>query len=408
MDFHTFIAQYAQANTAELALKAHLFPQIDIKKAIVQIQGRQKAKHKLPTWVANPSLIFPAALSVEQSSSEITAKFKAAWLAEQLKKQGHFCTQLADFTGGFGVDSFYFSQEFEKVVYTEQKAELAQIVAHNFKVLGANHIACVAKEMTIENLQSYENQAFNCIYLDPARRDKRQQKVFSLQDCEPNILALLPHLWAKTRFVLLKTSPMLDLKKAVKELACVQQILVLAVDNECKEVLYLLENKELTNYIPIHTINITSNRGVQKFTFTEETEQETVANFALPQQYLYEPNVAILKSGAFKSIAHHFSLHKLHTHTHLYTSTDLVADFAGRIFKILHVCKFDKKEILAYLPVNQANIAVRNFPFTVEEIRKKTGIKDGGQYYIFAVTDCENRKIVLITALAQFNLGSLG
>lgn len=434
LDFQNFVKEHAQADVLKLALQAHLYPKIAIKLAIQQIQGRQKAKTKLPFLYANENIAYPISLSVEQCSSEMAANFKANLLKKLLefdtKTEENITnhttisntnlTTLIDLTGGFGIDSYFFSKVFEKVIHIEQQQELSEIAAHNFMVLQATNISCYCGN-GLDFLQTY-SEPITCLYIDPARRDKNSQKVVSLEDCEPNLVEILPFLWQKTTAILLKTSPMLDLKKAILQLTtlqpnCVHDVVIVAVENECKEVLYYLTNPSISNQniteinkqINFHTFNLHTNKANQEFSFSETDEQNLTISYQKPLQYLYEPNAAVLKSGAFKTVAHHFGLHKLHSNTHLYTSENLVSDFVGRTFAILQVCKFDRKEILQHLAnlqtnqeLNQqknlqANISVRNFPLSVEEFRKKTGIKDGGEIYIFAATDINNHKIVMIT-----------
>ena len=435
-DFQNFVKEHAQADVLKLALQAHLYPKIAIKLAIQQIQGRQKAKTKLPFLYANDSIAYPISLSVEQCSSEMAANFKANLLKKLLqldtKKEDNITnsatnhtinnknlTTLIDLTGGFGVDCYFFSQFFDKVIHIEQQSELSEIAAYNFTVLQATNISCYS-ENGLNFLQTY-SEPITCLYIDPARRDKNRQKVVSLEDCEPNLIEILPLLWQKTTAILLKTSPMLDITKAISQLStlqpnCVRDVIIVAVENECKEVLYYLTNQnsaETNQQINFNTFNLHPNKINQEFLFSATDEQNVSVSYQKPLQYLYEPNAAVLKSGAFKTVAHHFGLHKLHKNTHLYTSDNLVSNFVGRTFAILQVCKFDKKEILqhlANLQINkeanqmgnqqkspQANISVRNFPLSVEEFRKKTGIKDGGEIYIFAATDLDNHKIVIIT-----------
>lgn len=378
-----FILKNENADVRELALKGNLYPHIPLPLVLQQIAGRQKAKTKLPTFHQTAHIVYPAAISLEQCSSEQTALFKA-----NLLKGKH----LIDLTGGFGIDTYFLSRSFEKVDYVEPNEILASIAKHNFNILKADNvwIHINQAETFLQNLSG----KVDCIYLDPARRDTANRKVFLLEDCEPNLLELAEILLEKAQSVLVKTSPMLDIDLAVKSLqGKVQKIIVLAIENECKEVLYFLgkSNEKLL----IETVNLTKNES-QYFSFEKEVESSLSNHYALPQRYLYEPNVAVLKAGGFKSLAQHFQLSKLHTNSHLYTSQDLVENFAGRAFEVKAICQLDKKTLLAYLPDNKANIAVRNFPMTVEQIRKKTGIKEGGEVYLFATTDYQDRKIVVV------------
>jgi 16S rRNA G966 N2-methylase RsmD len=378
-----FILENENAEVHQLALRGNLYPNIPLVPVIQQIAGRQKAKTKLPTFYRTANILYPSLLSLEQCSSEQSAIFKA-----NLLKGKH----LVDLTGGFGIDAYFLSQSFAKVDYVEQNEVLAKIAQHNFKILKA------------DNLQVYTSQAetflqnmpekVDCIYLDPARRDSAKRKVFLLEDCEPNLLKILPILLEKAQCVLVKTSPMLDVELAVKSLqGKVQKIIVLALENECKEVLYFLGKANEKLYI--EAVNLTKN-GNESFSFEKEKEASLSNNYSLPQRYLYEPNVAVLKAGGFKSIASHFKINKLHISSHLYTSNHLVENFTGRTFEIQAICQLDKKELAAYLPDNKANIAIRNFPMSVEQIRKKIGIKEGGEVYLFATTDYRNKKIMII------------
>ncbi|MCU0390402.1 MAG: class I SAM-dependent methyltransferase [Thermoflexibacter sp.] len=379
-----FIIKNENADVRLLALKGHLFPNLPLSLVIQQIAGRQKAKNKLPFLYHHHNIIYPPLLSLEQCSSEQTAQFKANLLEGKT---------LVDLTGGLGVDTYFFSKYFGKVDYIEQNADLAAVAKHNLNELGVRNIQFHAMhaEEFLKNLKT----KIDCIYLDPARRNEANRKLVLLEDCEPNLLQLLPILLEKAHQVLVKTSPMLDIDLAMKSLGQnLQKVIVLAVDNECKEVLYLLGSKSATS--DIETINIDKENRQQLFSFTKESESTASISYALPQQYLYEPNAAILKAGGFKSIASVFQINKLHLHSHLYTSTHLVPHFVGRSFVITAISKLDKKELKKYLPDNKANIAVRNFPISVEEIRKQTGIKEGGDIYLFATKDIKEKKIVLI------------
>lgn len=381
-----FIIENENADVRQLALKAHLYPHLPIPELIVQIATRQKAKTKLPTFYAEERVIYPSALSLEQCSSEQTATYKANLVKGKL---------LIDLTGGLGVDAFFFSRHFEKVIYVERNEDLAAIAKHNFEVLGAKHITVINSDAQ-EFIKKFHEKV-DYIYLDPARRDQANRKVVLLEDCEPNILGMLPLLDTK---VVLKTSPMLDIDLATRSLGYVTEVLILAVENECKEVVYFIDKNhqqaQFSKNQIIKTVHLAKNQ-IQTFSFHQQEEETVEVPLALPQNYLYEPNAAILKAGAFKTVAKTYGINKLAIHTHLYTSTHLVENFAGRIFHIQAICKLDKKELASYLPDNKANITVRNFPLSVEEIRKKTSIKDGGDIFLFAITNCEGKKVVLVS-----------
>ncbi len=367
--------------------------------------ARQKAKYKLPTWFTNRNLIFPAPLSVEQASSEITANYKSRIFYEFLNNletnagrvlnptsvEKHF--NCIDLTGGMGLDTYALAQVFESVVYVEQNALLAQIAKYNFEVLGQKNIKVLNENSVLFTLST--SQPIANFYLDPHRRDVAKNKVFKIEDCEPNILTI-KHLLES---YMVKFSPMLDIKLALEQLGGtplenVSEVHVVAVENEVKELLFL--GKKTFENTKIICVNFLSNNRQQNFEFNYEIEQKLHINYSKPSKYIYEPNATILKAGAFKSVANHFNISKLATNSHLYTSEVLVENFAGRSFVCEAVCKFDKKEISAQLPDNQANISTRNFPLKPEEIKKKLGLRDGGEYYLFATENYEKQKIVLI------------
>jgi 16S rRNA G966 N2-methylase RsmD len=392
-----FIKNHFNDEITSLLLQAKKYPNLNIPDLVWQIKARQKAKTKLPEWFDNESVIFPKMLSVEQSSSEITAKFKANLV------QGE---TLIDLTGGMGVDIAYMSKSFKKAVYTEQNVDLCKIVAYNFEQLRIENVTFVGGN-SIDFLE-IENKNYSWIYLDPHRRDDTGNKVVSLQDCEPNVLEIKDFLFTKTDNILLKSSPMLDINLAVADLQNVVNIYVVAVENEVKEILFHLQ-KNYQEMPQFHAVNCTTGFSllnsptayrlkpvVQDFTFKKSEEKNAVIKMGSPQAYLYEPNAAILKSGGFRIIAQHFDLQKIAPHSHLYTSVDLVENFPGRIFKIEGVCKLDKKEISKYLSENKANITIRNFPLSVKQIREKLKLSEGGNTYLFATADAQNQKIVIV------------
>jgi 16S rRNA G966 N2-methylase RsmD len=346
-------------------------------------------------------------LSVEQSSSEITAKFKANLVSGET---------LIDLTGGLGVDIAYMSKNFKKAIYFEQKADLLNVTKYNFEQLGIENVEFVegnSVDYLTTNAGWQLHWGFNpasieglWIYLDPHRRDDTGSKVVRLQDCEPNILAIKDLLFEYTDNILLKASPMLDIDLAISDLGNVSQVYVVAVENEVKEVLFHIQNKnagrvlnpasvENTDKVVLNAINLTKSYSTT-LSFTKSEEKNASIKLGLPKQYLYEPNAAIMKSGAFRFIAQHFDLQKIAPHSHLYTSLELAENFQGRIFKIIAVCKLDKKEISKHLTDKKANITIRNFPLTVQQIRDKLKLSDGGNVYLFATTDSQNQKIVIV------------
>jgi 16S rRNA G966 N2-methylase RsmD len=380
--YEDFITNHLNADTQKLLLSAHRYPDVNMRYVAAQIMALQKVKDKIPSWYS-PALYFPFALSIEQASSEATACFKASLF--QGKK-------MIDLTGGMGIDAFFWSKSFEKVTYLEQNEELAAATKQNFETLKAINIETFA--ISAENFLEKNNEKFDLIYLDPARRDDQKRKVFLLEDCQPDIVDLKEMLLQRSAKILVKTAPLLDLKSAMLSLKYVTQIWVIAVKNECKEVLYLLENQSIPiENVPIHAVSLGTETKV--FTTTIQTESEAISDFSAPLQYLYEPDASLLKAGAFKSFGAQFGLKKLNLHTHLFTSEELIENLPARVFKINAVCKYDKKTILGQLKSPKANIATRNFVDTPDEMRKKLGIKEGGDQYLFGVTTIAGRQEVI-------------
>jgi 16S rRNA G966 N2-methylase RsmD len=406
----SFIKSHQNDEVTTLLLQAKKYPNINIPDLVLQIKARQKAKSKLPEWFENEDVIFPKILSVEQSSSEITAKFKANLVSAET---------LIDLTGGMGVDIAYMSKNFKKAIYFEQNSDLVGVTKYNFEQLGIENIEFVEGNSVdylttnagwvkppVELPASIES---SWIYLDPHRRDDTGSKVVRLQDCEPNILAIKDLLFKHTDNILLKASPMLDIDLAILDLGNVSQVYVVAVENEVKEVLFIIQSYtninagrvlnpacvENTVEAIINAVNLTKINSTTLI-FTKSEEKNASVKVSSPKQYLYEPNAAIMKSGGFRFVAQHFDLQKIAPHSHLYTSDELVENFQGRIFKIIAVCKLDKKEISKHLTENKANITIRNFPLTVQQIRDKLKLSDGGSEYLFATTDAQNQKIVIV------------
>ncbi|MEL7001518.1 MAG: class I SAM-dependent methyltransferase [Bacteroidota bacterium] len=380
-----FIDENEFADPFSLALKYKEIDGADISIIIDQIKGRAIAKKKLPLWHSKTDVVYPPKISLEQCSSQETGLYKASLVSGKT---------IVDLTGGAGVDLYFLSQNFDKAFYIERNYDLLQVSEHNFSVLKADNVQCF--NSTSETFLSNFSKEADVIYLDPARRATSGKKVFQLEDCEPNVIEMLPMLLSKGKKVLIKTSPMLDVSSGLKNLRNVKEVHIVSVENECKELLYLISDKaEGPN---IKTVNIKRNGQNQCFNFMLENEAEAHLNvFSKPLNYLYEPNASILKSGAFKLISQHFDVMKLHPNTHLYTSKTLVDNFPGRTFEIKEITKYNKKEIAKALPDKKANIAARNFPEEVSQIRKRMKISDGGEIYLFACTGFENEKMIIIT-----------
>lgn len=383
-----FIEENLKADVRSLALQAKKYPQVDMAMAVVQIAGRQIAEAKLPSWYRTEGLFYPKHLSMEQCSSEVTAIYKASLL------QGE---TFADLTGGFGIDCSFLSRKFKKADYVERQAELCELARHNFPLLGLN--IEVHNEDGVEYLKRM--QPVDCLFLDPARRDGHGGKTVAISDCEPDVSALEDLLVEKAKTVMVKLSPMLDLSLALRDLKSVREIHVVSTDNECKELLLILQKPAISSQISIHCINAlgTSNgcRIYQEYTFTQERERTSDCLLAKEVgTYLYEPNASILKAGAYRSLTQAYPVEKLHVSSHLYTSSRFIEDFPGRRFQVEAVSGFGKKELKTFLKgMEKANLTIRNFPSSVAELRKRLKVKEGGEDYIFATTLADESKILI-------------
>lgn len=375
-----FITKNKHTDIVSVLFKKPIFDDVSNKELAEQIQARQKCEQKLPTWYQTENIYYPKKLNLEQTSSEITALYKSNLVKGK---------RLIDLTGGFGVDSYYFSKKFEEVKHFEIDSTLSEIASHNLKKLGATNIECYA-ENGMDAL-SKENLSGDCIFIDPSRRSKDANRVFLLSDCIPDVSQSATFLLSKAPQVLIKTSPLLDLKLGLQQLPCVKEIHVVAVENEVKELLWLLEASFLgeTN---ICTVNMQKNHS-QVFKFRLEDENIAVPTYSEPLKYLYEPNSAILKSGAFQLLSETLKIAKLHPNSHLYTSNKLF-DFPGRSFEIKEILPFNKKSVKS-LKLKKANITTRNFPNSVPEIRRKFKIADGGEVYLFFTKTSDERLSVI-------------
>ena len=376
-----FIQDQLGVSIAKLALQKNPFPEIDWLTILNQIEAKTKSREKLPTWFSTKAIIYPSKLSIEQTSSERTAEYKSTLIAGN---------SLIDLTGGFGVDDYYFAKKINKITHCEINTDLSEIVGHNFKQLGVTTIECIAGD-SLTTLQS-TTEKWDWMYIDPSQRNDTKGKVFMLKDCLPNVPENLDFYFEKSDAILIKTAPLLDIAAGLSELQNVKTIHIVALENEVKELLWEL-HKNYLGAIGIKTVNLTKD-ATNSFDFILNQES-TEANYSLPKRYLFEPNSAIMKSGGFNAISVQYRLDKLHKHSHLYTSNELI-DFPGRVFEIQHAIPYSKKELKIHLENSKQNITTRNFPETVELIRKKWKIKDGGNSYCFFTTDMNNDKIVLI------------
>lgn len=379
-DVQSYINQHINTDPKELAFKKSPFTAVSMIDLITQIQAKQKAKSKLPTWYNTPNILYPAKLSIEQTSSEACAAYKASLIQAD---------SLIDLTGGFGIDCYYFAKKTKQVVHGEMQEYLSEIVHHNYKALGVDNITTNCGDSLTYLQQS--NKRWDWIYVDPARRNQSKEKVFFLKDCVPNLPENIDILFNHTNNVLIKTSPLLDIQVGISELKDVKAIHIVALNNEVKELLWILEKGNQTP-IQLIAVNLT---GDSTSTFTASLNKDCVSNLSDPLKYLYEPNSAVLKTGKFDCVAQHYNINKLQAHSHLYTSADLVQNFAGRSFEIIATHPYNKASAKSILTNIKANITTRNFPLKVEELRKKWKIKDGGQDYIFFTTLANNDKVFI-------------
>ena len=379
-----FIEENARADVRSLALQAKKYPQVDMAMAVVQIAGRQIAEAKVPSWYRTEGLLYPKHLSMEQCSSEATAIYKAGLVEGDT---------FADLTGGFGIDCSFLSRKFKQADYVERQSELCELAEHNFPLLELK--IGVHNEDGVEYLK--QMHPVDVLFLDPARRDGHGGKTVAISDCEPDISALEDLLVEKAKKVMVKLSPMLDLSLALKALKYVREVHIVSVNNECKELLLILEKSTDSSEIVIHCEQITSTGEHQHYAFTQEQERTSDCPLAAEVgAYLYEPNTSILKAGAYRSLTQAYSVKKLHASSHLYTSPYYIEDFPGRRFQVEAVSGFGKKELKTLLQgLEKANLTIRNFPSSVAELRKRLKLKEGGECYLFATTLPDESKALI-------------
>ena len=412
-----FIREYRERDIRQLALQANRFPDVDMPYALDQIQGWQIARRKLPKWAACDGVIFPPHLSMEQCSSEPTAQYKLnlamEWttlnseLSTQNCRRQQFKTQnskfktstrMTDLTGGFGVDFSFTSCAFAAATYVERNEQLCHIVEHNLPLLGLNNATVVCAD-AVEYLSTVEPQTM--LFLDPARRDEHGAKTVMLADCTPDVVQLLPKLLEKSRFTMLKLSPMLDWHKAVDDLqGTVREVHIVSVGGECKELLLVL-SMVVESELKVYCADLsTASDSSSLFVYTPGSSAP-VANSKLKTQnskFVHEPNASIMKAGCFDELAAAYGVSPVSRNSHLFLSDEPVEDFPGRSFVVERVTTMNKGELRKALAgIEKANIATRNFPLTVAELRKRLKIKDGGDVYIFATTTAEGEHVLLIS-----------
>ena len=363
-----YIRQHADEDVRQLALRGHKCPDVDLQYALEQIAGRQKARTKLPSWAAIDGIVYPPHLSMEQCSSEVTARYKAS-----IAGKGAL---FVDLTAGFGVDMAFISQGFQKAVHVEKQPQLCAISSENFRLLGLNHIEVVCGD-GVAYLHTMRHA--DLLFIDPARRDVHGGRTYDISDCTPNVLEIVDEMLVKADRVMIKLSPMLDWRKAVADLGKVNEVHIISVDNECKELLLILSKTKK----PLRVFCVNNDECF------EVIEGISSQPRPLPQdmRYLYEPNASVMKAGCFALIEQRFGVVQLERNSHLFVSDKEILGFPGRQFLIEKRTSMNKRELKAALAdVDRANITVRNFPMSVAELRKRLKLKEGGDVYIFATT----------------------
>ncbi|MBO5465969.1 MAG: RsmD family RNA methyltransferase [Prevotella sp.] len=423
-----FIRENADKDIRLLALSAKKNPDVDLSFALDQIAGRQTARQKLPSWAATDDIVYPPHLSMEQCSSEQTARYKMKLSSPSpypSSKPSH-PSSLIDLTGGFGVDFSFMSRGFERAVYVERQENLCDIARHNFSLLGMNNAEVVCGD-GVDYLKSVDH--VSVIYLDPARRNEHGGKTYAISDCTPDVIELKDLLLQKADRVIVKLSPMLDWHKAISDLGdAVAEVHIVSVDNECKELLLVMQSTEAED-VSRKAVKVVCVNNEEEFVFWSEGVKECRSencltpnpspkgegssnklssliphpsstestNSSTESPFLYEPNASIMKAGCFSAIEQTFGVKQLERNSHLFVSESFVEDFPGRKFRIRTVTKMNKKDIKKALSgIDKANISVRNFPISVAELRKRLKIKEGGSDYIFATTLIDKSHVLLL------------
>ena len=438
-----FVKQFRQADPRKLALQASRYPDVDMPYALNQIQGWQTAQRKLPSWAACDGVVYPPHLNMEQCSSEATARYKqqvARLWAERIPNASR--TSMTDLTGGFGVDFSFTSRCFDCATYVERNASLCDVVSANLPRLGIQNatVECAEAEAVLEQMEPQ-----TMIFLDPARRDEHGAKTVLIADCTPDVCHLLPRLMQKSQFVMLKLSPMLDWHKAIADLCgTVREVHIVSVDGECKELLLVLasdgkpevqvfcvdilskpdsqgeyprsefvysiggeaEPQPTNSTLNIEhlTLNINNSTSAQPTNSTFNIQHSTLppatnSTFNIQHStFLFEPNASVMKAGCFDEIARAYGVSAISRNSHLFLSDHETDGFPGRTFVIDAVTTMNKRQLRQTLAgMKQANIAVRNFPLSVAELRKRLKLSDGGDTYIFATTTSDGDHILMLT-----------
>ena len=392
-----FIRENANKDIRTLALSGSKYPDVDMPFALDQIAGRQTARKKIPRWAAIDDVVYPPHLSMEQCSSEQTALYKASMVEGET---------LVDLTGGFGVDFSFMSGGFKKAIYVERQKHLCEIADSNFRVLKLTGVDVICGD-GVEYLETLDHVSW--IYLDPARRNEHGGKTYAISDCMPDVTEIKDLLLAKADKVMVKLSPMLDWRKAVDDLGnCVSEVHIVSVDNECKELLLIMQRDvaEL-KVVCVNNDEVfvfgSSDNTLKPYNLKTSQPNATklstcqLVNLSTESTYLYEPNASIMKAGCFAELERAFGAKQVERNSHLFVSEHFIEDFPGRKFRVEKVTTLNKKDIKNALDgIVKANITVRNFPMSVEQLRKRLKIKEGGSDYIFATTLMDKSHVLLL------------
>lgn len=366
-----FIAKNAKRSPEDLALLAGRYPDLPMAFIAQQVKGRARTRSKLPSWHGNADVVFPKSLALEQCTSEAVARYRS-----RILDSGGIAF---DITGGFGVDARFIAETFDRYLYHERDGELAAFAAENFETFGLAEKVVVTQADGMEALRSYEGD-LDLVYVDPARRDRRSYRVSALEGCEPNILEEWDFLLSRAKRVAVKTSPGLDISSVLSDLSGVESLYVISVENDCKE-LFVVARKDFDGEARIHCVNIRKDGDIDELSFFMSEEKESETEFAAPGKYLLEPNASIMKSGGFKAVSNKWSLKALNPRTRLYGCEEPPVDFQGRVFEIVDDVAIGGKDVKRLFPKKKANVISRNSGMTAEELRKKLGLKEGGELF---------------------------
>lgn len=377
-----FAREHENDDPARLLLSAARYPDIDMAAAVQQIEGRRTAREKWPSLLQYDNYIYPPRLNREQASSEAAAYNKAG-IVQDLHKGSCDTLDIADLTGGMGIDSIAFASiPNARVTYIERDAELCRLMEHNVKALGLSNVRVHCGD-SLEWLRQ-QDRRFDLIFVDPARRDNQGRKVAAFEDCTPDILAHQELLAAKSKEILVKASPMIDISLGATQLRSVSDIYVVAVQGECKEVLFRCGKSDGETLIHCHHLH---HGTVDDFVFTRADEAQAQATYASEmKKYLYEPNAALMKAGPFNMLSQTEKVDKLARNTHLYTSDSFIQHFPGRIFSVLAEIKLSRKEVQKCIPDGKAHVVTRNYPVAAAELQRQLGLKEGGDLFVVATT----------------------